>query len=135
MADVQLTTIVAGCVLEKDGKYLLVQEKQEKAYGKWNLPAGHVDAGETIEQAAVRETLEETGYHVELEEKLRVEHPDVLRPVLHSFKAKITGGELKFPKNELLDAQWFSPQEIQELHREGKIRADWVINSVQDART
>lgn len=40
--------IIAGGVLEKDGKYLLVQESKQKCYGKWNLPAGHIDAQELL---------------------------------------------------------------------------------------
>ena len=55
-----LVPVVAGCVIQKDGKYLLVQEKQQKVYGLWNLPAGHVDEGETFEEAAIRESQEET---------------------------------------------------------------------------
>lgn len=134
MPEMQVTHIVAGCVLEQDGKYLLVQERQQKVYGKWNLPAGRVDVGETIEQAAVREVLEETGYTVELGPKLRIEHDDVTRPVLHSFKAKIVSGELKFSQDELLDARWLTFEEIKQLHAAGKIRADWVFRSIQDAR-
>src|SRR4029079_6529655 len=118
----------------KDGKYLLVQEKQQRAYGKWNLPAGRVDMGETIEHAAIRETREETGYDVELVTKLRVEHSDATRPVLHSFKAKIVGGSLKIPEDELLDALWFSLEEITALHSSNNIRADWVVHSIWDAK-
>lgn len=51
---VELVGIVAGCLLMKDGKYLLVQEKRKKVHGLWNLPAGYTDKGETIQQAAVR---------------------------------------------------------------------------------
>jgi NADH pyrophosphatase NudC (nudix superfamily) len=134
MPEFQLTHIVAGCVLEKDGKYLLVQERQQKVYGKWNLPAGRVDIGETIEQAAIRETLEETGYQVKLVKKLRIEHDDATRPVLHSFKANITGGNLKFQEDELLDAQWFTFAEIEKLQTDGKIRADWVVRSIVDSQ-
>lgn len=54
-----LVQVVAEVVLQKDDKFLLVQEKQAKAYGKWNLPAGKVDKGESLEQAAVREAREE----------------------------------------------------------------------------
>ena len=51
------TFVVAGVVLEHDGTYLLVQEKQPRAYGLWNLPAGRVDEGDTIEQTAVKEAI------------------------------------------------------------------------------
>ena len=58
--------VIVGGVIEKNGKILLVQEKQEKCYGKWNLPAGHLDPNESIMQGAIREIKEETGCDVEL---------------------------------------------------------------------
>jgi len=61
MSEPKLIQVVAGCVLEKDGKYLLVQEKQKAAYEKWNLPAGRVDAGETVEQAGCAKCLRRQG--------------------------------------------------------------------------
>ena len=63
---VEWVGIVAGCLIEKDGRYLLVQEKQPKVYGLWNLPAGYVDKGEAIRQAAIREAKEESGMPLNL---------------------------------------------------------------------
>jgi 8-oxo-dGTP pyrophosphatase MutT (NUDIX family) len=53
-------------VIEKDGKFLLVQEGHAGAYGLWNWQQGKVEEGETIEEAAVREAKEETGYEVSI---------------------------------------------------------------------
>jgi ADP-ribose pyrophosphatase YjhB (NUDIX family) len=124
-------SIVAGCVIERDSKYLLVQEKQPKAYGLWNLPAGHVDDGETFGEAATREAREETGFEVTLERKLVVIHPTSNSPVFHAFVARIIGGELEIDHEELLDAKWFTLSEIEELSREGKLRVDWVLDSIK----
>lgn len=44
------TTIVAGGVIEQEGKYLLIQEAREDIHGKWNLPVGKQDLGETISE-------------------------------------------------------------------------------------
>ncbi|HET7640020.1 MAG TPA: NUDIX hydrolase, partial [Ktedonobacteraceae bacterium] len=112
MSDIQMVPIVAGCVITKDGKYLLVQEKKAKVYGQWNLPAGRVDAGESIEDAAIRETKEESGFDVTLGEKISIEHLSSSSPVLHAYKAEIISGELKFDPEELLAADWFSLDEI-----------------------
>jgi len=60
------TPIAAGVVIKQNNKYLLVQERMTSQYGLWNWPAGKVDVGETIEEAAIREGKEETGYDVEL---------------------------------------------------------------------
>jgi NADH pyrophosphatase NudC (nudix superfamily) len=131
MSKYLLVPVVAGCVIQKDDKYLLVQEKQQKAYGLWNLPAGHVDEGETLEVAARREALEETGFVVELDKKLEVEHPDISRPVLHAYQAHILSGELTINTKELLDVRWFTLEEIKRLQAAGKLRNDWVVNSIK----
>lgn len=134
MNDIQMVPIVAGCVLVRDGKYLLVQEKQEKAYGQWNLPAGRVDVGESIEDAAIRETREEAGFDVTLGDKISIEHASSTRPVLHAFKADIVGGELDFDPEELLDAKWFSLDEIKTLNSDGKIRNGWALRVIEQAQ-
>lgn len=112
------TFIVCGVVIEKDGKYLLVQEKQPKAYGKWNLPAGRVDMGESLEQAAIREAKEECGFDVELTEHILTLHQAVDLPVLHAYNGKIVGGELQFPQDEILDAKWLSLDEIKAMEKD-----------------
>lgn len=53
--------IVAGGLIEKDGKFLLVKENKKICKGKWNIPAGGVDDNENVIDAAKREIFEETG--------------------------------------------------------------------------
>jgi 8-oxo-dGTP diphosphatase len=125
--------VVCGIVLLQDNKYLLVQEKQPKVYGKWNLPAGRVDEGENLEQAAVREAKEETGFDVKIDKHLIVIHPSIESPVLHAFLAEAIGGELKFPKDELLDARWFSYEEVADL-KEQLRREEYVLGAIEAAR-
>ena len=57
------TDLTVGAVIERDEKFLIVEES---AMGRRVLsqPGGHIEAGESPEQAVVRETLEETGCHV-----------------------------------------------------------------------
>jgi len=122
--------VVAGCVINQGDKYLMVQEKQPKAYGLWNLPAGYVDKNETVEHAAIREAKEETGFDVELISEIAIYHEDISRPVKHAFTAKIVGGELQAQSEEILDILWLSFDEISELNEAGSIRAPWVYNAV-----
>lgn len=58
--------VVVGCVPERDGKILLCKRAIEPRYGKWTLPAGFMELGETVAGGAARETLEEALATVEL---------------------------------------------------------------------
>jgi 8-oxo-dGTP pyrophosphatase MutT (NUDIX family) len=57
--------ITVATVIEDQGRFLLVEEMSE-GRAVFNQPAGHLDANESLLQAAIRETLEETGWDVEL---------------------------------------------------------------------
>ena len=56
-----VTTVAT--IVERNGSFLLVEE-ETKSGVRINQPAGHLEAGESLVAAAIRETLEETGYHV-----------------------------------------------------------------------
>jgi len=109
--------IVTGAIVEKNGKILLVQEGQPKAYGLWNTPAGWLSKGESVIDGAKREVKEETGFDIEIKGLLGTyvgpSSRDPNRIVAKIvFRCSIVGGELKFSKDELLDVKWFKPSEI-----------------------
>ncbi len=58
--------VVVGCIPEHDGKILLCKRAIHPRYGKWTLPAGFMELGETVAGGAARETLEEALATVEL---------------------------------------------------------------------
>ena len=58
--------IAAGILIVRGDRVLLVKRGIEPGYGRWTFPGGHVDRGETLEEAALRETLEECGVTAEL---------------------------------------------------------------------
>ena len=58
--------VVVGCVPEHDGSILLCKRAIEPRAGFWTVPAGFMELGETVEQAACRETQEEACAEVEL---------------------------------------------------------------------
>ena len=130
-ASIEKVGVVAGCLIEKDGKYLLVQEKQPKAYGLWNLPAGHVDKGETLEIAAIREVKEETGYDVNLLEEIALYHEFAQQTIKHIYSATIISGELAPQEDEILDVKWLTFDEISALNDEKKLRKPWIWDVIQ----
>lgn len=54
--------VTVAAIMHRDGKYLLVEEETEDGV-RFNQPAGHLECGENLLDAVVREALEETAYH------------------------------------------------------------------------
>jgi 8-oxo-dGTP pyrophosphatase MutT (NUDIX family) len=111
----------AAIVLDDAGRILLHQRGEN---GLWGIPAGALDAGETLAHTVVRETLEETGLHVEPVRLLRVEagyevtHPngDRVLPVRHTFACRVLGGELRADGRESLAVRYFAAHALPPLH-------------------
>lgn len=129
MENVIKVLVVAGVVLEKDGKFLLVQEGKPEVRGLWNVPAGRVENGYTIKETAIKEAKEESGFDVELLEEIAILHKDGDEAVKHIFKAKIIGGEINFPEGEILDVRWFSLEEIESM--KDQLRREWVLEVIR----
>jgi ADP-ribose pyrophosphatase YjhB (NUDIX family) len=55
-----------GILLIRNEKLLLVKRKYNPDAGYWSIPGGHLDLGEKVEDAAVREAVEETGFTVKI---------------------------------------------------------------------
>ncbi|MBU0707506.1 NUDIX hydrolase [Patescibacteria group bacterium] len=121
--------VVAGVVIKKDDKYLLVQEIGPRARGLWNWPSGRVEQGDTIEETAVKEAKEETGYDVKLIRKIGIFQIDINTPPKHSYEAEIVGGELDYPKNEIMNAKWFTLVEIKNM--KDKLRGEWITGAIE----
>jgi 8-oxo-dGTP pyrophosphatase MutT (NUDIX family) len=108
------TWYVAAVVVKHGDRFLLVQERK-KDQG-WHLPAGRVEPGETLLEAAIRETLEESGVRVRLTGILRVEHtPDRREARLRiMFLGEPRGATTtkQKPDRESLRAEWVSLAEL-----------------------
>lgn len=61
-----------GGLVVRDGRVLLIRRGKQPLYGRWTLPGGTLELGESLEQAVVRELLEETGVRVRPLELLTV---------------------------------------------------------------
>lgn len=122
--------IIVGGIVEKDGKYLLVQESKQKCYGKWNLPAGHLDANEVIFDGAVREIREETNCDVELTGICSIANQRREEPsVYFVFATKILTDVVRPQEDEILEAKWFTYEEAVALGNQ--LRApEWILHAL-----
>lgn len=127
--------IVAGGLIEKDGKYLLVKENQKICKGKWNIPAGGVDDNENVIEAAKREIFEETGCRVKINGILEIinqimENVDVL---IFIFDAELIKENIQSDGEEIADVNWFSYDEI--LNMKNDLRADgYFISAINNKK-
>ena len=97
---------VAFCLVENEkGEVLFVQRAYGKEKGKWSLPGGLVDRGESSRHAAYRETKEETGVIVKVTHRLFTGNNNPIQV----FVGERVGGRLKFQEKECLDVRWRMP--------------------------
>ena len=103
--------MVIGAIPEWDGKILLCRRAIEPARGKWTLPAGYLENGETISECAVRETREEAcAVIADLTPYALVNLPRI-NQVYFIFRSQLA--EHKFhPGTESLEVKLFPPAEI-----------------------
>ena len=117
-------------LVQKGHRFAVVHEKKHGQ--RWYFPAGRVEPGETLPEAALRETLEEAGIHVALTGILRVEHtpqPGGGARVRAFFTARpIDDSPLKSqPDEHSLEARWCTVDELRALD----LRGDEVIDCVE----
>jgi ADP-ribose pyrophosphatase YjhB (NUDIX family) len=115
------TWYFAVVVVKHGDRFLLVQERKHGQL--WYLPAGRAEFGETLPDAAVRETLEESGVHVRLLGVLGLEHspyPKHAR-VRAVFLAEPSGSTepKKEADAESLQARWVSVDELSDFSLRG----------------
>ena len=103
--------IAAGTVFQADGRVVLLRRAIAPAYGKWVFPGGYVDRGETVPEAAVRETREEAGVEVSIRELLDVYSYPGSPVVVVVYAAEWVAGELT-AADESLEVRRFDRDEI-----------------------
>ncbi len=131
--------VVAGVIVERGGRLLLLRRSIEPRYGTWTFPAGYMEIDETAEEAALRELEEEVGLKVKLGPLVGVysrpapESPGILTVV---FQGRQPRGRVRIG-HEVLEARWFAPADIpwDELSFPTTHRAlrDW-LRTRQDTR-
>jgi ADP-ribose pyrophosphatase YjhB (NUDIX family) len=112
--------VVVAAIVERDGRFLLVEEQADGAV-VLNQPAGHLDEGETLIDAVIRETLEETAWHIAPEALLGVYRwPHPTKDVTYlrfAFIARALHEETgRALDRGCLRALWLTPEEIRAAH-------------------
>ncbi|MDP2154785.1 MAG: NUDIX hydrolase [Sulfuricella sp.] len=126
--------VTVAAVIEQDGKFLMVEEETGEGI-RFNQPAGHWEADETLAQGAAREALEETAHHFTPEWLLGVyrwRHPrNDITYLRFAFAGKVHGHE---PQRQLdsgiLRAVWLSREEIRATAE--RHRSPLVLKCVED---
>ncbi len=103
--------LAAIALVPLDGGLVLVRRAIDPGYGLWVVPGGFVDAGEPVQEAVVRETLEETHLTVQVKRLFNVYSYRNHRTVVLAFLTEYLKGELA-AGDETLEARVFRPQEI-----------------------
>lgn len=109
-----------GVLVKRADRVLLVRRRFDPGRGKWSIPGGLVELGETVRDAALREVYEETGLNVRLDRLLGVvdyiERDEDGRVRFHyvlvDFLAYAEGPEKVNPSDEFLEVRWVKASEV-----------------------
>jgi len=114
--------VAVGTVVFKDGAVLLVLRRDPPNEGRWAIPGGRVELGETLQQAAEREVLEETGVRVRAGRPVyvfdRVDRDEDGRVRYHYVIADLLAEFLEGrprARDDALEARWIEPAALAAL--------------------
>lgn len=126
--------VTVAAVVEQDGRFLLVEEETSQG-ALFNQPAGHLDPGESLADAVVRETLEETGYTFRPTALLGVyqyRHATAgITYLRFAFAGEIAGHDPARALDEgIIRAVWMAPDEIRASR--DRHRSPLVVQCIDD---
>ena len=106
--------VIVGSVVVSEGRVLMCRRAIEPRRGFWTLPAGYMELGETLEEGAAREALEEAEAVIEIEGILGVFSIARIGQVQVIFRARFgaDGPPVFGPGEESLEVRLFAPDEI-----------------------
>ena len=126
--------ITVAAIVARDGRFLVVEERVA-GRDVFNQPAGHVERGETLLQAVVRETLEETAWTLRPTALLGVYHwqaPGARRPTLRfAFVGEVAGHDpLRHLDRGILAAHWMTREQL--VAANTRLRSPLVLRCIDD---
>lgn len=137
----ELKAGVAVIILNEESQVLL----QKRAdVGLWGIPSGHIEIGETVSEATIREVKEETNLDIRIKKLIGVysdpnsqvfEYPNgkVVHFITTCFLAEIIGGKLKCNSSESLEIKFFNYQNLP--HNLLKMHPQWLDDALDKRET
>lgn len=128
------TDLTVAAVVAQDGRYLLVEERAGGSV-VLNQPGGHIETGETPEQAVVREVREETGCTVSCGELIGIYlwiQPQTRQQFLRiMYIANLLGRDEGLPLDRnIVRVRWLSARDVEERRR--SVRTPVVLRAIRD---
>ncbi len=126
--------VTVAAVVQRDGKFLLVEEETETGLA-FNQPAGHLEEGESLVDAVVREALEETAYHFKPTHLVGIynwKHPakDVTY-LRFAFAGELRGWEAERKLDEgIVGARWLTLDEVKAT--QARHRSPLILRCIED---
>lgn len=110
---------VGAVVFNDAGEILLIRRGKPPHYGRWMVPGGTLEWGETLEEATVREVREETGIDIVIESFVEIIEAIIpgdsgFHYVIMDYAARAVSGSLQ-AGSDALDAAWVSPEGLSSL--------------------
>jgi ADP-ribose pyrophosphatase YjhB (NUDIX family) len=126
--------VTVAAVVQRDGKFLLVEEQTDAGLA-FNQPAGHLEEGEALVDAVVRETLEETAYHFKPTHLVGVynwRHPTKNVTYLRfAFAGELRGYEAERQLDTgIVGARWLTLDEVKET--QARHRSPLILRGIED---
>lgn len=126
--------ITVATVIERDNRFLLVYEESD-GRNVYNQPAGHLEPDETLAEAAVRETLEETAWNIKLTGVVGVNLYTAPSNNVTYFRTTFIGDLISHDPNRrldegIIDAVWLSYEEI--LEKKDQLRSPMTLKIIED---
>ena len=103
--------VVVGSIPEMGDKILLCRRAIEPCYGKWTLPAGYLENGETVTEGAEREAMEEACARIEILSPYALFNISAINQIYLMFRARLKDDKFK-PGSESIEVKLFDEQEI-----------------------
>ncbi len=125
--------LAAAGIVVKDGKWLVVKKKYGGLKGLWSFPAGFVDEGETVDEAAIREVAEETGIQTKVIDIVGIRTGVINEKISDNmvvFLLEQIGGKLISQSGEIEATAYLSKEEL-ELDPKTSMMVHLFLNQLQ----